>query len=459
MGEDDAGRAAEAADDAHRYPLFLDLRGRTVLVVGTAARARRKIERLEAAGARVRLVAADAWREADCDDAHLVVAASGERDVDDAVVRAAEARHRFVNVAGDPDAGTALVPSQVVRAPLRVAVSSGGATPALARLLTARIEAFLPDTWRTLADLAARHGARVAERLPGRRARRTFWEARLNGRVGSFALQGRVDEAERALERALARPDPTSHEGEVWLVGAGPGDPDLLSFRALRLMQQADVVLHDRLVSEPVMRLVPAATMRVYVGKRRSEHALPQDSINATLVALAKEGKRVLRLKGGDPFIFGRGGEEIDTLAANGIPFQVVPGVTAAAGCASYAGIPLTHRDHAQACLFVTGHLKDGTVDLNWESLVQPDQTVVVYMGLVGLPVICRELVAHGLPANKPAAIVSQGTLAEQRVVAGTLATLPELVAASDVRAPTLIIVGDVVRLRERLAWFEGAPA
>ena len=444
-----------AADDAHRYPLFVDLRDRDVLVVGTPARARRKIERLEEAGARVRLVAPGDWRESDLDGARLVIAASGERETDAAVARAADARALLVNVADDPASSSALVPSQVVRSPLRVAISSGGDSPVLARLLAARIEAFLPDTWRTLAALVTRHGARVAERLPGRRARRRFWEARLNGRFGSFALQGRDDEAGRALDAALERPDPTAYEGEVWLVGAGPGDPDLLSFRALRLMQQADVVLHDRLVSEPIMRLVPPSVERLYVGKRRSEHALPQDSINERLVALAKEGKRVLRLKGGDPFIFGRGGEEIDTLAAHGVPFQVVPGVTAAAGCASYAGIPLTHRDHAQACVFVTGHLKDGSVDLNWRSLVQPEQTVVVYMGLVGLPVICRELVAHGLPPDKPAAIVSQGTLAEQRVVAGTLATLPDLVARSEVRAPTLIIVGDVVRLRERLAWFE----
>jgi len=444
-----------AAEDAHRYPLFLDLRGRTVVVVGDGRAAERKSHRLQAAGAVVRRVSTGDWHAASLDGARLVVAASGDAALDAAVALEAEARELFVNVADDPATSSALVPSEVVRAPLRVAISSGGDSPALARLLAARIEAFLPDTWRALGALAARHGARVAERLPGRRARRRFWEARLNGRVGSLALQGRIDEAERALDDALARPDPTVDEGEVWLVGAGPGDPDLLSFRALRLMQQADVVLYDRLVSEPIMALVPATTERVYVGKRRRDHALPQTSINDRLVALAKSGKRVLRLKGGDPFIFGRGGEEIDTLAAHGIPFQVVPGVTAAAGCASYAGIPLTHRDHAQACLFVTGHLKDDTVDLNWRSLVQPNQTVVVYMGLVGLPVICRELVAHGLPPEKPAAIVSQGTLTEQRVIAGTLATLPAQVAAGDVQAPTLVIIGDVVRLRERLAWFE----
>ena len=243
--------------------------------------------------------------------------------------------------------------------------------------------------------------------------------------------------------------------GEVWLVGAGPGEPDLLTLRALRLIRRAEVVLHDRLVSEAIMRLVPSGAERVYVGKRRSEHALPQASINERLVALARDGRKVLRLKGGDPFVFGRGGEEIETLAEHGIPFEVVPGVTAASGCASYAGIPLTHRDHAQACVLVAGHLKDGSVDLNWEALVQPAQTVVVYMGLVGLPLICAGLIEHGLAPATPAAIVAQGTLAEQRVVVGTLATLPERVARSAVRAPTLIIVGEVVRLRERLAWFD----
>jgi uroporphyrin-III C-methyltransferase/precorrin-2 dehydrogenase/sirohydrochlorin ferrochelatase len=256
-----------------------------------------------------------------------------------------------------------------------------------------------------------------------------------------------------------ATPEPKGREparGKVFLVGAGPGDPELLTLRAYRLLQDADVVLHDNLVSAAILALLPAATERIHVGKARDNHTLPQEEINALLVRLAREGKRVVRLKGGDPFVFGRGGEEIDTLAAEGVPFEVVPGITAALGVASYAGIPLTHRDHAQACVFVTGHLKDGTMDLDWAALARPRQTIVVYMGLLGLPTLCAELVRHGAPEDLPAAIVQQGTTVRQRVVTGTLATLPHLAAAADLRPPTLIIVGTVVSLRERLDWYRG---
>ncbi|MBI2311560.1 MAG: uroporphyrinogen-III C-methyltransferase [Betaproteobacteria bacterium] len=243
--------------------------------------------------------------------------------------------------------------------------------------------------------------------------------------------------------------------GKVFLVGAGPGDPELLTLMALRTLESADVVVYDHLVSTAVLKLASPAAERIYVGKERNNHTLPQESINDLLVRLAKKGLNVVRLKGGDPFIFGRGGEEIETLAAHGVPFQVVPGITAATGVAAYSGIPLTHRNHAQSCVFVTGHLKDGSADLDWKALARPRQTVVVYMGLQGLPLICGKLMEHGMPRTTPAAIVQQGTTRNQKVVTGTLETLPGLAAKARLKAPTLIIIGEVVKLRDRLAWFE----
>ena len=243
--------------------------------------------------------------------------------------------------------------------------------------------------------------------------------------------------------------------GTVYLVGAGPGDPELLTLRAARLLAQADVVVHDHLVGPDVMAMVGPGVRRIYVGKERSRHTVPQQDINGLLARLAREHACVVRLKGGDPFVFGRGGEELEVLAAHGVPFEVVPGVTAGCGVAAYAGIPLTHRDYAQSCLFVTGQLKEGGCELDWAALARPRQTVVVYMGLAGLAHICERLVAHGLPPHWPAAVVERGTLLEQRVVAGTLATLAQAVENAGLESPCLTIVGEVVRLRDRLAWFE----
>ena len=455
-------------------PIFFDIREKPCLVVGGGEVAARKCALLLRAGARVTVVAPtlgpslDAQRAAlaivhragrfaphDADGFALVIAATDDDAVNREVAAAAHSAHIPVNVVDQPALCSFIMPAIVERSPLVVAVSSGGAAPVLARLLRARLESLIPAGYGRLASLAATFRDEVKTRFAAAERRR-FWERALQGPIAELVYSGREDEARRALEQAIADPRLAFSGGEVALVGAGPGDPDLLTFRALRLMQQADVVVYDRLVSMPILDMVRRDAERIYAGKERANHALPQKDINQLLVRLAHEGKRVVRLKGGDPFIFGRGGEEIDTLAAEGIPFQVVPGITAAAGCAAYAGIPLTHRDHSQSVVFVTGNLKDGGMDLNWDALAQPRQTVVFYMGLSGIDILCRELVAHGLPARTPAALIQQGTTAEQRVLTGDLDTLSGIVHAARVKAPTLIIVGGVVKLRERLHWFEG---
>jgi uroporphyrin-III C-methyltransferase/precorrin-2 dehydrogenase/sirohydrochlorin ferrochelatase len=337
---------------------------------------------------------------------------------------------------------------------MMVAFSSGGASPVLTRMLRGKLETMIPQNYSRLAAFAERFRDQVKKSVTNPAKRRIFWESVLEGVVAEKVLTGDESSAEKMLQQMLADED-NIQRGEVYLVGAGPGDPDLLTFRALRLMQKADVVVYDNLVSKPVLDMVRRDADRIYVGKKRNDHTLPQEEINELLVRLAKEGKRVLRLKGGDPFIFGRGGEEIETLAGHGIMFQVVPGITAASGVSAYAGIPLTHRDHAHSCIFVTGHLKDGSMNLDWDALARPKQTIVVYMGLHGLAILCSELVAHGLPEDTPAAIVQQGTTQNQRVITGTISTLYGVAQAENLKAPTLIIVGGVVTLREKLAWFD----
>jgi uroporphyrin-III C-methyltransferase/precorrin-2 dehydrogenase/sirohydrochlorin ferrochelatase len=250
-------------------------------------------------------------------------------------------------------------------------------------------------------------------------------------------------------------PRPPAQPGTVYLVGAGPGDPELLTQRAARLIGEVDVLVYDNLVAPDIIELARPDAERIYAGKERGHHSVPQDDLNLLLVKLAQSGKSVLRLKGGDPYTFGRGGEEVETLFAHGVPFEVVPGITAAAGVAAYAGIPLTHRDYAQACVFVTGHLKDGTMNLDWEGLARRRQTVVVYMGLHGLPYLCEQFIKHGLPSDWPAAIIQQGTTRNHRVVTGTLATLPDLAVKAQLKAPTLIMVGEVVKLHPKLVWFK----
>ncbi|HED17977.1 MAG TPA: uroporphyrinogen-III C-methyltransferase, partial [Gammaproteobacteria bacterium] len=349
--------------------------------------------------------------------------------------------------------------SIIDRSPVQIAVSSGGTSPVLARLLRARLESYVPSAYGRLATLVESFRARVKQRFSNTDQRRQFWENILQGEVAELLFTGRDETARELLEKSLDAADDEPHfVGEVYLIGAGPGDPDLLTFRALRLMQMADVVVYDRLVAPPILDLARRDADRIYVGKERDNHALSQENINQLLVRLAKEGKCVARLKGGDPFIFGRGGEEIATLMENGVTFQVVPGITAASGCATYSGIPLTHRDYAQSVVFVTGHLQDGSVDLNWKALAHTNQTIVFYMGLHGVGILSEQLIKYGLPETTPVALVQQGTTQNQRVVVSDLKNLETTVKAEQVRPPTIIIVGKVVELHKTLQWFNPLP-
>lgn len=458
-------------------PVFVDLKGQRVLVAGDGDALAQRAHLLLDAGANV-----SAWCDedaldladrsaqihlhqgtvdaADLDGVRLVLLCYADDEENARVAALANARGVPVNVHMRAWLSSFIVPSIIDRSPVLAAVSTGGVSPSLARVVRARLELLLPNSYGALARLAGHFKTAVHERLRAPLSRRRFWEEVFDGPIAEMVHAGREGEARRALQRAInSVHEDHSHDmrsqGEVYLVGAGPGDPDLLTFRALRLVQRADVIVYDRLVSAQVLALTRRDATRINAGKARNQHTIRQENINELLVRLAKEGKRVLRLKGGDPFTFGRGGEEIETLAAEGVPFQVVPGITAATGCAAYAGIPLTHRDFAQACVFVTGHLRDGSVDLNWKMLAQPQQTIVIYMGLHGLPIICEQLVAHGLPADTPAALIQQGTTRNQQVFAATLATLVNTLAdAGGAKAPTLIVVGEVVALREKLSWF-----
>ncbi|MCG6865825.1 MAG: siroheme synthase CysG [Thiogranum sp.] len=460
------------------FPVFLDLENRNCLVVGGGRIAARKAALLLRAGAAVQVVAPQLcdelaglatdgrivhlqreFADADIEGTVLVIAATDREAVNGRVSELATARNIPVNVVDQPELCSFIVPSVIDRSPVQVAVSTGGSSPVLARLLRARLESYVPAAYGRLARLVESFRERVKQRFSRVEQRRQFWENALQGDVAELLFAGRDDIARQQLERQLAGSEDNPHPvGEVYLVGAGPGDPDLLTFRALRLLQMADVVVYDRLVAPPILELARRDAERIYVGKQRDNHALSQENINQLLVRLAKEGKRVVRLKGGDPFIFGRGGEEIATLMENGVAFQVVPGITAASGCATYSGIPLTHRDYAQSVVFATGHLQDGTVDLNWKALAHPNQTIVFYMGLHGVGIVSSQLITHGLPADTPVALIQQGTTQNQRVVVTTLDRLEQTVRDEALKPPTIIIVGKVVELHKTLQWFTPLP-
>lgn len=457
-------------------PIFLNIREQPCLVVGGGATATRKVELLLQAHAQVTIISPDltsrltqlvaekrilhsptTFQLTDLQAYRLVIAATNDTAVNQQISHLASAQGILVNVVDQPALCNFIIPSLVDRSPVQIAVSTGGTSPVLARLLRARLETMIPATYGQLAEFVANFREKVKQFLPVEK-RRGFWETVLQGPIAELLTAGHTQAASNALDELLIQQSTTPKYGEVYLVGAGPGDPDLLTFRALRLMQQADIVLYDRLVTPAILSLVRRDAELVYVGKEPDHHPVEQGEINQLLSRFAKEGKRVLRLKGGDPFLFGRGGEEIETLMEEGISFQVVPGITAALGAASYAGIPLTHRDYAQSCLFVTGHLKDDTVDLNWGALIQPQQTVVVYMGLRTLEIVCQQLINHGMAPTKPAALVQKATTVDQRVFVGTIETLPSIVKAAQVNLASLIIIGEVVKLHEKLSWFVPVP-
>ncbi|PVZ90324.1 uroporphyrinogen-III C-methyltransferase [Serratia sp. S1B] len=453
------------------FPISLKLQQQRCLIVGGGHIAYRKAILLHKAGAIIDVVAPEidenllgivhkstgkflqhAFVETDLEHPYrLVIAATNQAKVNHLVFDLCEQRNLLVNSVDDIPHCRFMVPAIIDRSPLVVSVASNGTSPVLSRQLRTQIESLLPHGLGKLAQFSGHWRKAVKEKIPNPDQRRVFWEELYASPLKEQVFNDNLEKADQMLQQALA--EWTAPKGEVYLVGAGPGDPELLTLKALRLMQQADVVIYDRLVSPPILELCRRDAEKVYVGKARSNHSVPQDGINALLVEYAQQGKRVCRLKGGDPFIFGRGGEEIQELFAAGVPFQVVPGITAASGCSAYAGIPLTHRDYAQSVRFLTGHLKEGSPELPWDELVYENQTLVLYMGLVGLEKISQQLIAHGQRPDMPVALISKGTTPDQKVVVGTLADIASKVTEYQIQAPTLTIIGEVVHLREQLQW------
>lgn len=450
-------------------PLFADLKQRPVLVVGGGTVAARKIQLLMRAGAQIRVAAqalcptlteiyragglswlSKSFEPVMLNDVFLVIVATDDSTLNTYVAQCAEQRHLLTNVVDDQSCCSFIFPSIIDRAPIVVAISSGGTAPVLVRILREKFESILPTFLGPMAAIAGAWRSRVKQRLHSIAGRRQFWEKVLNGRFASLMSQGRLEQAEQALKQALYA-DP-EHVGEVALVGAGPGDSGLLTLRGLQLLQQADVVLYDYLVSQEILELVRRDADRICVGKRAGEHSMPQQEINCLLVTLAQQGKKVVRLKGGDPFIFGRGGEELQAVAAVGIPFQVVPGITTAAGATAYAGIPLTHREHAQSITFITGHVRSGAGTLDWQALARGRQTLAIYMGVVKASEISNQLILHGRSAQTPVAVISRGTRSDQYVQTGTLASLGQLTQSAP--TPALLVIGEVVALHHEINWF-----
>ncbi len=450
------------------FPLFLKLEGRPVLLVGAGSAAAAKLRLLGSAGARVIVIAdtpsadllaavadtraqlvRDALSTSHLAAAELVFGATGSEADDRIVAERARAAGRLVNIVDRPELSDFTMPAIVDRGDIVVAVSTHGASPVLAQRVRAAIESVLPPGLGRLAQFAQRFRTAIQARIGENAARRRFWDQVLGGPIAAAVLAGDEKRATRDLIRAVNRGEPKAETGRVSLVGAGPGDPELLTLRAARALREADVIVYDKLVDPAVLEYARRDARRIFVGKSKGDHTLPQAEINALLVAEAKAGRHVVRLKGGDPFVFGRGGEELDVLVAEGIRVDVVPGITAATGCAAYAGFPLTHRDHASSVVFVSGHSKDGLSDLDWRALANPRQTVVVYMGVSAAGEVAGKLIEAGLGASTPVAIVENGTRWDQRVIKGELSEAADLIRQHGVAGPALLVIGEVTRAAE----------
>ncbi|MBS3797158.1 siroheme synthase CysG [Pseudoalteromonas sp. BDTF-M6] len=453
------------------FPIFTKLDNKPVLIVGGGEVALRKATAMLKAGAKLTLIAPAFCTQLEnltqtqdvtlvraefsaeqVKGFMLVIAATDSETVNAQVQAAADEQHIFVNVVDDQPKCSFIFPSIVDRSPVTIAISSAGTAPVLARRLREKLETLIPQHIGPLANLVGRFRDQVKQRFTHFADRRQFWERVFDSNVVSQVQKGNEDQAFTQLQQMLN--DTPAPKGEVYVIGAGPGDPELLTLKALQLMQQADVVVYDYLVSDEIMELVRRDADLICVGKRAGDHSVPQERTNEILVELAQQGKKVCRIKGGDPFIYGRGGEEVQVLAEQGVSYQIVPGITAAAGCSAYAGIPLTHRDHAQSIQFVTGHCKKDGQELDWQSLAKPNQTLAIYMGVMKSPDIKAQLIDHGRCPTTPVAIVENGTRKEQRVVTGTLAQLDELVTLHNIQSPALLIVGEVASLHQQLAWF-----
>src|SRR5262245_26256891 len=450
------------------FPLFLKLEGRSVLLAGSGSAAAAKLRLLGSAGARVTVLAetpspdlmaaiADAGAsliQGAVTPAHvatvdLVFGAIGSEAGDQAVAELARKGGKLVNIVDRPELSDFTMPAIVDRGDIVVAVSTQGASPVLAQRVRAAIESVLPPGPGRLARFAQRFRSAIQSRIADTASRRRFWDQVLAGPIAAAVLAGDETRATRDLIRSINRGEPRAETGRVSLVGAGPGDPELLTLRAARALREADVIVYDKLVDPAVLDYARRDARRIFVGKSKGDHTLPQPEINALLVAEAKSGRHVVRLKGGDPFVFGRGGEELDALVAAGIRVDVVPGITAATGCAAYAGFPLTHRDHAASVVFVSGHSKDGFFDLAWRALANPRQTIVVYMGVSAADEVAGKLIAAGLGAATPIAIVENGTRWDQRVIKGELHQAASLIRSHGVAGPALLVIGEVTRSAE----------